>query len=130
MDERGADDGPGERQSRSVIRNAILHLTNEQPLLVDLFEPPRPDDVSLVCTNLRQLNGQGPIFVERSDSIFVFPYGQIRFLEVPAAATEVAADYRPPGATERANPKDLPGATEGTDELELDPAFLERIRDL
>lgn len=114
-----------------MIRNAILHLTNEQPLLVDLFEPPRPDDVSLVCTNLRQLNGQRPIFVDRSESVFVFPYGQIRFLEVPAGALEGAPDHRRPGvAAGLAAPEDAAGTADGTDDLELDPAFLERIRDL
>jgi hypothetical protein len=30
-----------------MIRNAVLHLLNEQPMLVDLFEAPSPGDVGL-----------------------------------------------------------------------------------
>jgi hypothetical protein len=73
-----------------VIRNAVIHVTNEQPLLADLFSPPRASDLALVCTNLRTMNGSAPVFVDRSDSVFVFPYTQVRFVEVPAAALAAA----------------------------------------
>ena len=43
----------------SVIRNVILHLNNEQPLLADLYEAPSPGDVGLRCTNLRMMNEIG-----------------------------------------------------------------------
>lgn len=122
-----------------MIRNAILHLPNEQPLLVDLFELPRADDVSLVCTNLRQLNGQRPIFVEQSESVFVFPYSQIRFLELPpGAATEPGLEGEPGAASVlRGSRPDDPrpgavgvGAEADAEDVELDPAFLERIRQI
>ncbi len=122
-----------------MIRNAILHLPNEQPLLVDLFELPRSDDVSLVCTNLRQLNGQRPIFVERSESVFVFPYSQVRFLELPPGAATASGLEGEPGAASvlreiglvEARPV---GVSDGSgvdgEDVELDPAFLERIREI
>jgi len=69
-----------------VIRNAVLHLANEQPLLADLFELPRSSDTGLVCTNLRTTAGARPIFVDKSESIFFFPYGFVRFVEVPPGA--------------------------------------------
>ena len=47
-----------------MIRNVILHLNNEQPLLADLYEPPSPGDVGLRCTNLRMMNGKRPVFVD------------------------------------------------------------------
>ena len=47
-----------------MIRNVILHLNNEQPLLADLFEAPSPGDVGLRCTNLRMMNGKRPVFVD------------------------------------------------------------------
>jgi hypothetical protein len=69
-----------------VIRNAVIHLANEQPLLADLFAPPSGADISLVCTNLRTMNGTRPVFADHADSLFVFPYAHIRFVEVAAAA--------------------------------------------
>src|SRR3990172_10030605 len=69
-----------------VIRKAVIHIMNEQPLLADLFEPPSPGDVGMRCTNLRTLNGKRPVFVDDSASIFFFPYLHIRFVEIPPGA--------------------------------------------
>ena len=66
-----------------MIRNVVLHLLNEQPLLVDLFETPKSEDQGLVCTNLRMMDGKRPIFIDRIESVFFFPYLHIRFLEIP-----------------------------------------------
>ena len=41
-----------------MIRNAVLHIINEQPLLCDLLEMPAPADVALRCTNLHMLDGK------------------------------------------------------------------------
>jgi hypothetical protein len=75
-----------------VIRNAVLHLFNEQPLVADLYRLPQADDVGLVCTNLRLLNGNRPVFIDDIRSTFFFPYGQIRFVEIPAAAMAASGD--------------------------------------
>jgi hypothetical protein len=113
-----------------VIRNAVLHIANEQPLLCDLFEMPNPADVALRCTNLRMLDGKRPIFIDDIRSVFVFPYLHIRFVEVPAAA---AADTGLPieipvpvavGAPQQSAPADDDG------ELEIDEDFLRRIREV
>ena len=69
-----------------MIRDAILHIMNEQPLLADLFEAPAPGDVGLRCTNLRMMNGKRPVFIDDIASIFFFPYLHIRFVEIPPAA--------------------------------------------
>jgi hypothetical protein len=73
-----------------VIRNAVIHLANEQPLLADLFAPPSGADVSLVCTNLRTLNGKRPVFADAADSLFVSPYAHTRFVEISSAALAAA----------------------------------------
>lgn len=88
-----------------MIRNAVIHLANEQPLLADLFAPPGAADISLVCTNLRGMNGKRPVFADHDDSLFVFPYAHIRFVEVPAAALAAADAWLPVGA----------GSTDGKD---------------
>ena len=105
----------------SVIRNAVIHMHNEQPLLADLFELPAAADVGLRCTNLRTLSGNRPVFIDNSASTFFFPYLHIRFIEMPPAAGAVAA---------LADPADgLPEAAEDDADLELDEDFLRRIRE-
>ena len=121
---------------RPVIRKAILHLNNEQPLLADLYEPPSPGDVGLRCTNLRLMNGKRPVFVDDSKSIFFFPYLHIRFVEIPpgaisggdpsmAMATEDAGSGR-----SRASDDEPEAAAEVEADLEIDEDFLRRIREV
>ncbi|MDO8485424.1 MAG: hypothetical protein Q7S35_10850 [Candidatus Limnocylindrales bacterium] len=114
-----------------MIRNAVLHIMNEQPMLADLFEAPSPGDVGLRCTNLRTLNGKRPVFVGDSASVFFFPYLHIRFVEIP------------PGAVSGSDPSlavDAAGAAAGAPppaaelepevDLEIDEDFLRRIREV
>ena len=105
-----------------MIRDAVLHLLNEQPLLVDVFETPLPGDSVLVCTNLRTMSKTRPIFADHLESTFVFPYAQIRFVELPAGAT-AKAPVEHGLAVQPAEP-DLEL------DLELDENFLRRVRDL
>ncbi len=65
-----------------MIRNVVIHVSNEQPLLADLFSVPSPADVGLVCTNIRMIDGKKPIFIDHTDSTFFFPNLHIRFLEI------------------------------------------------
>ena len=103
----------------TVIRDAVIHLLNEQPLLADLATVPLPGDVTLVCTNLRARNQRPPIFVDRPDSTFVFPYSQVRFVEIPL---EVVAD--------RDEPVGPPFGAGESEEIELDEELLRRVREL
>jgi hypothetical protein len=102
-----------------VIRDAVLHLINEQPLLIDLFEAPSPGDGVLVGTNLRTMSRTRPLFAERGDSTFVFPYTHIRFVELPVAA-----------AVESAEPILTIQLAEPEPDLEVDEDFLRRVREL
>ena len=108
-----------------MIRDVVLHMNNEQPLLADLFEAPSPGDVGLRCTNLRTMNGRRPVFVDDSASIFFFPYLHIRFLEIPPATDGVAVVEAP---VEEAAP--APAEAEADEDLELDEDFLRRIREV
>ena len=67
---------------------AILHLMNDQPLAVDLLEEPKPSDQSIVCTNVKTIDGKRPVFIDFSNSMFVFPVTMLRFLEIPREADE------------------------------------------
>ena len=73
-----------------MIRNVVVHINGEQPLVADLYEAPSSGDVGLRCTNLRLKNGKRPVFVDDIRSIFFFPYLHIRFLEIPPGAMQAA----------------------------------------
>jgi hypothetical protein len=115
-----------------VIRNVILHIDKEQPLMADLFEAPSPSDVGLRCTNLRQMNGKRPVFVDDVHAIFFFPYLHIRFVEIPPGAMsgsdssgalmiDEAYDHQAVAPAPEAEPEP---------ELEIDEDFLRRIREV
>ena len=106
-----------------MIRGVIVHLLNEQPFLVDLLEMPTPGDAGLLCTNVRQLDGRKPIFIDRIDSTFFFPYLNVRFLEI-------LGEHQPdaPWGGETAEQVGAAPAAEEED-LEIDEDFLRRIRD-
>ena len=107
-----------------VIRNAVLHLNGEQPCLVDLFEMPNASDVGLRCTNLRNMNGKRPVFIDDQHGVFFFPYLHIRFIEIPPSSSGLAEIEAP---AEEAAPA---AEAEPEEELELDEDFLRRIREV
>ena len=133
-----------------MIRNVVIHVSNEQPLLADLYGVPSAADVGIVCTNVRMIDGKRPIFIDRSDSTFFFPNLHLRFLEIPAsemqrhlaqgggsagftAAEQIAGDADQRLAVVLGEMPDEPGdggAPPDEEELALDEDFLQRIRDI
>jgi hypothetical protein len=105
------------------VRNAVIHLNNEQPVVADLFEFPTGRDVAVVCTNMRTQDGKRPVFIDQSDSIFVIPLAYVRFIELPRDTGREAGEAGPGGA--RARPPAAPAEAE----IEIDEEFLRRIRD-
>ena len=106
-----------------MIRNVIIHVQNEQPLMADLYEMPSALDQGLLCTNLRMLDGKRPVFIEKSDSAFFFPYLHIRFIEIMAGSSGLLELSEPGSATEKEELVDEA-------DLELDEDFLRRIREV
>jgi hypothetical protein len=141
-----------------VIKNVCIHVENEQPLLVDLYDLPTSADAGLLCTNVRTMDGKRPVFIDDARSTFFFPYHVVRFLEIPErqmAGRRVTSARRAPEGrpADEPLPEDarldgddgtdaedgslLPvavGAPEEPDpedlELEIDEGFLQRIRDI
>jgi hypothetical protein len=99
-----------------VIR-AVLHLTNDQPLSVDLLEEPTSRDIAIVCTNVRSVDGKKPAFIDYATSTFVFPMSAIRFVEVLRLGED--GDELTPVVSTTAEPEDL----------EIDEDFLRRVRE-
>lgn len=126
-----------------MIRNVVVHIANEQPLLTDLFDLPAASDAGLLCTNLRSMDGKRPVFIDRIENTFFFPYRAIRFLEIPAGALERHRPDGGPGAPAADAPAGEPGDAEaapaaieavagagsGLDD-EIDEDFLRRIREV
>lgn len=110
-----------------MIRNVVIHIANEQPLLADLYDMPGATDISLVCTNVRMLDGKKPLFIDHASSTFVFPYLHIRFIEILAGAAtglpEQPVDDQLPDTADQAG-------EDSEADLELDEDFLKRIRDV
>ena len=135
---------------QAVIRNVCIHVSNEQPLVADLFDLPTASDAGLLCTNVRSLDGKRPVFIDSMTATFFFPYHIVRFLEIPEGALDSrrAADLQrgpahpaEPGLAPGSDPLDLvpvilgAGGDDGADpdlevELEIDEDFLQRIRDI
>lgn len=123
-----------------MIRDVVLHLKGEQPLLGDLDAVPTATDTQIICTNLRLMNGSRPIFVDDSASTFVFPVDAVRFIEIPAKALagfdrmgrEPDAETLPvvlagaPGSAGSYRPAE----PEPEEEPEIDEDLLRRIRDV
>jgi hypothetical protein len=118
-----------------VLKNAVLHLHNEQPLIADLFELPSAADVAVRMTNLRTLDGKRPVSVNDMHSVFVFPYHRISFIEVPPPSlvgTELEALLPVAASVSSAAGAAAHAAANADDEgeLEIDEDFLRRIREV
>jgi hypothetical protein len=111
-----------------MIRDAVLHLASDQPLLVDLYERPAAVDVVLICTNIRTMSGTRPVWIDDSASAFFFPFSIVRFLEIhPGTEEEAALPGRDDGARRAPRPP-RPGEPEA--DLEIDEDFLRRVREV
>jgi len=133
-----------------VIRDVVIHMSGEQPMLADLYTMPSPADVTVICTNLRMKGGQRPVSVDAIDSVFVFPMIHMRFIEVPAGAAgalvpvsgrveavgvEAGSTVPSPvgmlesaAGTESPVPEAPPSEPEA--DLEIDEDFLRRVREI
>ena len=62
------------------MNRAIIHLTNDQPISVELVEMPKAGDIAIVCTDVRTIDGKKPVFIDFASSTFLFPMVGIRFV--------------------------------------------------
>jgi hypothetical protein len=103
------------------VHRAIIHLTNDQPISVDLLEMPKAGDIAIVCTNVRTSDGKKPVFIDFASSTFLFPLVGIRFVEVLQAADEAARSAAGAAAATAASAE--------PEDLEIDEDFLRRVRE-
>lgn len=113
---------------RAIIPRVVVHLLNEQAFTADLYAMPTPNDVTLVCTNVRTTAGKRPVWADAQASIFYIPWAQIRFIEI----SQEAMTATQPGGRTGAADGTLGGPEDETrePELEIDEEFLRRVRDV
>jgi hypothetical protein len=112
-----------------MIKNVVLHLNNEQPVVVDLFELPNAVDLGVRCTNMRTLDGKRPVFIDDIKAVFFFPYLHVRFVEIPPRSL-IGTDLEVPvEVAVVAGPAPSDESTEDEEDLEIDEDFLRRIRE-
>jgi hypothetical protein len=74
-----------------MLRDVVVHIQNEQPIMADLLSEPVASDVALICSNVRTTNGTKPDFADLADSTFVIPLSRVRFIEIHKASLDAAA---------------------------------------
>jgi hypothetical protein len=79
-----------------VIKNVIIHMANDLPILADLEQLPSGGDRSITCTNIRTTDGKRPAFVTDQHSTFVFPLSVIRLIEARKESLEPRSDALEP----------------------------------
>lgn len=107
-----------------MIRDVVIHMQSEQPLLADVERMPAAEDVSLICTNLRYMNGNKPAWIDSLDSWFVFPLNTMRFVEVSQASLG-----RAEGLTPLKTPMIRDNLASEIEDVEPDEDLLRRIRE-
>jgi hypothetical protein len=123
-----------------MLRDVVIHIANEQPVMADLINEPAPSDVALICTNMRTMNGKKPVFIDASDSLFVIPLVHVRFVEVHRSAMDALDAEGEKGLMVSGGDAERSAVESGPDageppappeplSDELDPELLRRIRE-
>jgi hypothetical protein len=111
-----------------VIRDVVMHMHSEQPLMCDLKELPTVLDQCLVCTNLRYVDGRKPPFIDRTESLFLIPLGLVRLVEVRQRSIEAALPAEQ-GHLNGTEPHSFT-SRDADDDLNSDEELLRRIREV
>jgi hypothetical protein len=75
----------------------ILHLPNEDPLLADIEELPKPGDNFVLVSNMRKVDGTQLGYLDTEADKVLLPWHRINYIEVrpsEAEKTEVAKFFR------------------------------------
>ena len=68
----------------------ILHLPNEDPVIAEMEELPKPNDTHVIVSNMRKRDGNRLSYVEMEAERFIFPWHRISFIEVLPSEAERA----------------------------------------
>jgi hypothetical protein len=88
-----------------MIKGVIIHMMGDLPLVADMAAMPTATDVSLLCTNVRTVDGKRPTFIEHHDWVMVIPLATVRLVELPrhVLTAEHLAEGNVPAAATNGN---------------------------
>lgn len=68
----------------------VVHLHNEDPILAEMDELPKPQDTHIVVTNPRRRDGKQVHYIDAQAVQVIFPWTRVTFIEVFPGAEEEA----------------------------------------
>lgn len=68
----------------------ILHLPNEDPILAEIEELPKPTDLFVTVSNIRRRDGTRLTNIDLDTEKFIYPWSRIGFIEVLPSEAERA----------------------------------------
>jgi len=68
----------------------IIHLHNEDPIVAEMDELPKPEDSSIIVVNPRKRDGKQVHYIDPEATQVIFPWTRITFIEVFPSEEEEA----------------------------------------
>ena len=66
----------------------IVHIANEEPIVGEIEEMPRPGDVVLVLSNPRKRDGRDVPFLADNITTVIWPWDRVTFVEIMPSITD------------------------------------------
>ncbi len=74
----------------TLAYTVILHIPNEDPILAEMDEMPKANDMFLTVTNIRRRDGSRLNNIDMEAEKFLYPWSRVNFIEVLASEAERA----------------------------------------
>lgn len=78
------------------MQTLLIHVSNDEPILAEVEELPKPSDQAIVCVNPRRRDGKDLHYVLPEVQTVIIPLWRINFIEVMPTGEEeeIVAFYR------------------------------------
>ena len=70
------------------MHSLLLHLANEEPMLVEVETLPQPTDQAIVCLNPRRRDGKEVHYILPEVQTVIIPWHRINFVEIMPSGVE------------------------------------------
>ena len=68
--------------------SVLIHITNEEPIMMDIEKMPEPTDTCVVGMNPRRRGGKEVSYIEPQVTTVIFPWHRISFIEIMPSREE------------------------------------------